>query len=270
MFASKGWRVGLVARGEQGLEDTRKDVVARGSAGCVAPADVSDSEALESAAAKVERELGVIDVWVNDAGVSVVAPFTEITADEFRRVTDVTYMGTVNGVRTALKHMRPRDHGTIVNVASAIAYRGIPLMAPYSGAKYAVRGFTEAVRSELIHDRSRVHLTMVHPPSVNTPFFSHSPNRWTDEAPRPPPPVYQPEIIADAIYFAATHRRREVQVGGQTVQFAAMNKVVPAFTDWVLGQVGYAIQKSKNPNALRLRDPNLFAPTDNVHDVRGP
>lgn len=166
--------------------------------------------------------------------------------------------------------MLPRDQGTIVNVVSVASYRAVPLMAAYSGAKYAVRGFTEAVRSELIHDGRRVHLTMVHPASVNTPFFSHAPMHWQDESPRPPPPAYQPEVIADAIYFAATHRRREVMVGGQTVQFAWMNKLAPGVADWLFGKLAHAVLRSKSSEAMRLRDPNLFDATDRVHSVRGP
>lgn len=269
-FARHGWRVGLIARSGEGLELAANDVNAAGGSACVAVADVTDPEALERAASRIEGELGPIDVWINDAGLSVVAPFTEITEPEFRRVTDVTYMGTVNGIRTALRRMISRDRGTIVNVVSAVGYRGIPLMSAYSGAKYAVRGLTEAVRSELLHDRSRVHLTMVHPPSVNTPFFSHAKVNWTDKAARPPPPVYQPEVVADAIHFAATHRRREVKVGGQTVQMAWLNKVAPAATDWLLGKLGYAAQQTKDPEALRRRDPNLFKAREHVHDVRGP
>ncbi len=269
-FAERGWSVGLIARSEPGLEETRGDVERAGARAVVAPADVSDSIALNAAAAAIEHELGPIDVWVNDAGIAVVAPFLETSEDEYRRVTEVTYLGTVNGTRTALRLMKPRNQGTIVNVVSAVSYRAVPLMSAYSGAKYAIRGFTEATRSELIHDRSKVHLTMVHPPAVNTPFFSHAPTHGMDEVPRPPPPVYQPELIADAIYFAATHRRREVMVGGQTVQFAMLNKIAPALSDWLLGQVGYATQKSRNPEARRRRDPNLLAPTDRVHDVRGP
>ena len=270
LFARRGWNVGLVARSEEGLALARRDVTASGAEAVTVVADVTDGAALEHAAASIEQALGPIDVWVNNAGASTVAPFLEVSEDEFRRVTEVTYMGTVNGVRTALGRMSARDRGTIVNVASAIAYRGAPLMAPYSGAKYAVRGFTEAVRSELLHDRSRVHLTMVHPPSVNTPFFAHAPSPWTDATPRPAPPVYQPEVVADAIHFAATHRRREVMVGAQTVQLVWLNKVAPGLADWLAGKVGYAAQRSTSRRAMRLRDPSLVDAGSRVHQARGP
>lgn len=269
LFASRGWNVGLIARGEAGLEATRQDVSGAGGRAAVAPADVSDAAALERAASQVEDELGPIEVWINVAGVSVYGAFKDVTEEEFRRVTDVTYLGAVNGTRTALRRMLPRDRGTIVTVGSAIAYRGTPLQSAYSGAKYALRGFNEAVRSELIHDGSQVHLAIVHPPSVNTPFFSHAESRMAD-LPRPPPPVYQPEIIADALYFAATHRRREIVVGGQSVQMQALNTVAPGVSDLLLGRFGYAAQGSRSERARALRDPNLFRPAARVHDVRGP
>jgi hypothetical protein len=158
-----------------------------------------------------------------------------------------------------------------VNVASVVSYRAAPLMSAYSGAKFALRGFTEAVRSELIHDRSPVHLTLVHPPSTNTPFFSHAPSRAMGEgAPRPPVPVVQPEVIADAIYFAATHRRREVMVGAQTVQFAWLNQIAPGLADWLFGRVGYAMQRTSDKAAIRRRDPALFRPGERTHTARGP
>ncbi len=261
LFGRRGWRVGLIARSEPDLDEVRRDVLATGATAIVAAADVGDSEALERAAATVERGLGPIDVWINDAGVGVVAPFTRTTEAEFRHTTETTYLGAVNGTRVALRRMVPRGQGTIVNVASAVSYRAAPLMSAYSGAKFALRGFTEAVRSELIHDRSAVHLTIVHPPSVNTPFFSHAPSRAMGEGvPRPPVPVVQPEVIADAIYFAATHRRREVMVGAQTVQFARLNQIAPGLADWLFGRIGYAMQRTSDKAAIRRRDPALFRP----------
>jgi short-subunit dehydrogenase len=270
-FARKGWRVGLIARGEDGLDAARADVIAEGGTAAIAVADVADAAALEAAAQQIEATLGPIDVWVNNAGTSVYGEFAALDPDEFRRVTDVTYLGAVNGTRVALKRMQPRDRGTIVNVCSAIAYRAAPLQSAYSGAKYALRGFTEAVRSELIHNRSRVHLTMVHPPSTNTPFFNHAANHLpTGGVPRPPPPVYQPEITADAIFFAATHRRREVMVTGETVAFAWANKLALGLTDLLMGLTGYATQTSRKPGLAEERDEAVDAPGHRPSRVHGP
>jgi short-subunit dehydrogenase len=254
-FARHGWRVGLIARREDDLDAARRDVITQGGTAAIAPSDVADAQALERAAVQIEAALGPIDVWINDAGISFYGTFEAIPEEEFRRVTDVTYLGAVNGTRIALRRMKPRDHGTIVNVCSAIAYRAVPLQSPYSGAKYALRGFSEAVRSELSHDRSRVHLTMVHPPAANTPFFAHAGSVMPDGAPRPPPPVYQPEIVADAIYLAATSRRREVMVGGATVGFALANKIMPGVLDVFAGVFGEFAQKSRRADVLHDRDP---------------
>lgn len=258
-FARRGWRVGLIARSEENLDAARKDVVDAGGTASVAVADVADSGQVEAAAEHIEAELGPIDVWVNNAGVSVFGKFMDITEEEFRRVTDVNYLGTVNGTRTALKRMLPRNRGTVVQVLSTISYRGVPLQSPYSGSKYALRGFTEAIRSELVNDRSQVHVTMVHPPSVNTPFYNHAATHMPKPL-RPPPPIYQPEIVADAIYLAATSRRREVKVGGQTVAIALGNTFAPGLLDFLGGLVGPASQQSDKGGAVAVRDPNLFAP----------
>ena len=197
-FARHGWRVGLIARSEENLDAARGDVVTAGGTASVQVADVADSAQLERAAERIEMELGPIDVWINNAGVSVYGKFLDITEEEFRRVTDTNYFGTVNGTRIALKRMVPRNRGTIVQILSAISYRAVPLQSAYSGSKYALRGFTEAVRAELIHDNSAVHVTMVHPPGVNTPFYNHAVSHMPEPV-HPPPPVYQPEVIADAI-----------------------------------------------------------------------
>ena len=258
-FARQGWRVGLIARSEENLDAARKDVVEAGGTASVAVADVADSGQVEAAAEHIEAELGPIDVWVNNAGVSVYGKFMDIPEEEFRRVTDVNYMGTVNGTRTALKRMLPRNKGTVVQVLSTISYRGVPLQSPYSGSKYALRGFTEAIRSELVNDRSQVHVTMVHPPAVNTPFYNHATSHMPKPV-RPPPPVYQPEIIADAIYLAATSRRREVKVGGQTVAIALGNTLAPGLLDFLGGLIGPASQQSDKNGTVAVRDPNLFAP----------
>ena len=268
-FARHGWRVGLIARGEENLDAVRQDVVAAGGNASVQVADVADSAQLERAAERVEMELGPIDVWINNAGVSVYGKFLDITEEEFRRVTETNYFGTVNGTRIALKRMVPRNKGTVVQILSAIAYRGVPLQSPYSGSKYALRGFTEAVRAELIHDNSAVHLTMVHPPAVNTPFYNHAVSHMPQPV-RPPPPVYQPELVADAIYFAATNRRREVKVAGPSLGFAIGNKFAPNLFDLFAGKAGVAAQQTSKRGAVEVRDPNLFTPPTRPSPTHGP
>ena len=268
-FAKHGWRVGLIARGEDTLDATRRDVVTEGGTASVAIADVADSAQLEAAAAKIEAELGPIDVWVNNAGVSVYGKFWDIPEDEFRIVTETNYFGTVNGTRTALTRMRPRNRGTIVQILSAISYRGVPLQSPYSGSKYALRGFTEALRAELMDEKSEVHVTMVHPPAVNTPFYNHAVSHMPKPV-RPPPPVYQPEIVADAIYLAATTRRREVKVTASTVFFAVANKFAPGLLDWGAGKGAVAMQQSDQGGEVAVRDPNLREPGKLKHGTHGP
>ena len=257
-FAQDGWRVGLIARGGDTLDQVRKDVVEAGGTACVAIADVADSAALEVAAAEIEAVLGPIDVWVNNAGIGIFGFFMDTPEAEFRTVTDTNYLGTVNGTRVALRRMQPRNRGAIVQVASTLSYRAVPLQSPYCGSKFAIRGFTEALRSELKHQNSAVHLTMVHPPAVNTPFYNHAQSHMPKPV-RPPPPIYQPEIVADAILYAATHRRREVKVGEATLVFAIGNKFVPELMDWVAGKVGVALQQSDaGPTSpIALRDTNL-------------
>jgi short-subunit dehydrogenase len=256
-FARDGWRVGLISRSTDTLDAVRRDVVTLGGTACVAAADVADSGALEAAAAHIEQALGPIDVWINNAGVSVYGKFLDITEEEFRRTTETNYYGTVNGTRVALRRMIPRNRGTVVQVLSAISYRGVPLQSAYSGSKYALRGFTEAIRSELIGEGSRVHVTMIHPPAVNTPFYNHAQSHLPKPV-RPPPPVYQPEIVADAVYLAATTRRREVQVTSSTVGLTIVNKAVPSLLDYALGKVGLAAQQTDKGGAAAKRDSNLF------------
>ena len=269
LFGQHGWRVGLIARSADNLEAARKDVVAAGGTASVAVADVSDSAALEAAAARIEGELGPIDVWINNAGVGIFAKFMDIPEDEFRRLTDVNYLGTVNGTRVALRRMLPRNRGTVVQILSAISYRGVPLQSPYSGSKYALRGFTEAIRSELANDNSAVHVTMVHPPAVNTPFYNHAVSHMPKPV-RPPPPVYQPEVVADAIYLAATTRRREVKVGGATLGFAVANKLTPSLLDFFAGKFGVTSQQSDEGGAVAVRDPNLHGPGQKPSSTHGP
>lgn len=269
LFAGKGWRVGLIARSPDNLDAARKDVVTAGGTASVAVADVADSAALEAAAAHIESELGPIDVWVNNAGVGVYGKFMDIPEDEFRKLTETNYFGTVNGTRVALRRMLLRNQGTVVQILSAISYRGVPLQSPYSGSKYALRGFTEAVRSELANDDSAVHLTMVHPPAVNTPFYNHAVSHMPKPV-RPPPPVYQPEIVADAIYLAATTRRREVKVTASTLGFAVANKFAPGVLDYFAGKFGVAAQQSDQGGAVAVRDPNLRGPGQKPSSTHGP
>jgi short-subunit dehydrogenase len=268
LFASTGWRVGLIARGQPGLEAVCGEIVAAGGAACVAAADVRDAAALEAAAAAIEDALGPIDVWINCAGNGVYGRFLDVPAHEFDCVTDVTYGGTVNGTRVALRRMLPRDAGVVVNVCSAIAYHGMPLLTSYSGAKAAVRGFTDGVRAELVHDRSRVRATIVFPPAVNTPFFSHAVT-YMAKPPRPAKPVYQPEIVAAGILRAALAPRREMRVGAITSLFELGNKLVPALVDRAIGRLGYDGQETDNPEAARLREPTLFAPSARAWPARG-
>jgi short-subunit dehydrogenase len=269
LFAEKGWRVALIARGPVPLEDARADIAGRGGSVACYEADVADCAALRAVAGRIAAELGPIDVWVNNAGTSVFGTFQETTEEEFRRVTDVTYMGAVNGTRIALEHMRPRNAGTIVNINSAIGFRGVPMQSAYSGAKWAMRGFSEAVRAELIAERSRVRLSVVYPPSVNTPFYSHAVAHYESGVPRPPPPVYQPEIVADAIYLAATTGRRDVLVGTQTVATAVLNGVSPRLADVLLGAVMPLAQRSTNQGVAARRDISLFTPSTLPAPERG-
>jgi NAD(P)-dependent dehydrogenase (short-subunit alcohol dehydrogenase family) len=209
-FAGHGWDVAVLARDQARLEAAAEEIRGRGARALPIVTDVADFAAVEAAAIRVERELGPIDVWVNNAMATVFAPFSRITAEEFRRGTEVTYLGQVHGTMAALAQMRPRNRGTIVNVGSALAYRAIPLQSVYCGAKYAVRGFTDALRAELLHERCAVNLVMVHLPAVNTPQFDWALNK-TGRRPQPMPPIYQPELPARAIFFAATHpQRREI------------------------------------------------------------
>ena len=240
-FAKRKAHIGLIARGEEGLEGAKREVETAGGKAIVLPADVSDAAAVEHAAATVEEQLGPIDVWVNDAMVSVFSPFKEMTAKEFERVTAVTYLGFVYGTMAALKTMLPRNRGTIVQVGSALAYRGIPLQSAYCGAKHAILGFTEAVRCEIIHDNSDVWLTMVQMPALNTPQFGWVKSRLPRK-PQPVPPIYQPEVAAEAIYFAAHTRRRQVYVGASTVVAIEGNKVFADLGDKYLGATGYDSQ----------------------------
>jgi short-subunit dehydrogenase len=245
-FAREGASVGLIARGLDGLEGARRDVEEAGGRAMVLPTDVADAGAVEAAAARVEEELGPIDIWINNATTTVFSPIKEMEPDEFRRVVDVTFMGYVYGTLAALKRMLPRDHGTIVQVGSALAYRSIPLQSAYCASKHAISGFTESLRTELLHDGSNVHVTEVHLPAVNTPQFSWNKTRLPRH-PQPVPPIYQPEVAADAVYFAAHHRRRELIVGWPTVLAIYGDRVAPGLGDRYLADQGYDAQQTDEP-----------------------
>jgi NAD(P)-dependent dehydrogenase (short-subunit alcohol dehydrogenase family) len=266
-FAQRGVHVGLLARGEDGLDATVKEVDAAGGRAIAIPTDVADASQVDSAAAAVEEELGGIDVWVNNAMTSVFAPFVDVTAEEFRRVTDVTYHGFVNGTRAALRHMLPRDRGVIVQVGSALAYRGIPLQAAYCGAKHAIEGFTESLRCELYHRGSGVRVGMVQLPALNTPQFDWVLSRLPKRA-QPVPPIFQPEVAAAAVVHMADHPRRQIWVGWSTVRAILGNKVIPGVLDLYLGWKGVAAQQTEEPMDP-ARPSNLWEPVPGDHGAHG-
>jgi short-subunit dehydrogenase len=266
-FASEGVSIGLIARGRSRLESAKQDVEARGGKALVIPADVADANAIDRAAEQVEQELGPIDVWVNDAMTTIFAPVEQITPEEFKRTTEVTYLGFVYGTMAALKRMKTRDRGTIVQVGSALAYRSIPLQSAYCGAKHAIVGFTDSLRSELIHDRSNIHLTVVHLPAMNTPQFSWCRTRLPRQ-PQPVPPIFQPEVAARAIVWASAHRRREVFVGWPTVKAIYGQDVAPAYADRYLAKAAYDGQETDQP-VSRNRPDNLFEPVDGDFSAHG-
>jgi NAD(P)-dependent dehydrogenase (short-subunit alcohol dehydrogenase family) len=261
LFASRGARVALIARGEDGLRGAAEAVEHLGGTALELPTDVADFEAVDRAAERAETELGPIDVWVNVAFASVFAPFEEITPDEFRRVTEVAYLGYVHGTMAALRRMKPRDRGTIVQVGSALGYRSIPLQSAYCGAKHAINGFTESVRCELLHDRSNVRITVVQMPAVNTPQFSWVLSRLP-ENPQPVPPIYQPEVAADGVVFAADYpQRKEYWVGGSTTATILAQKLAAPLLDRYLAHTGYSSQQT-GERTERTRQSNLWHPVD--------
>jgi len=241
-FARQGARIGLLARGHEGLEAARREIEHLGAQALAIPTDVANADEVEHAAQAVEDHFGPIDVWINNAMVSVFAPATKVTPAEFKRVTEVNYLGFVHGTLSALKRMAPRDQGTIIQVGSALAYRGIPLQSAYCASKHAIQGFTESVRCELLHDRSNVRITMVQMPALNTPQFSWVRSRLPRK-PQPVPPIFQPEVAAQAIVWAADHYRREWYVGGSTLFAIAGNKLAPSLADHYLAWQGYDAQQ---------------------------
>lgn len=267
LFAKKGADVALVARGKDGLEAARREVEACGCRALALPTDVSDAQAVEHAAEVTERELGPIDVWVNVAMVSVFSPFLEMTPEEFKRVTEVTYLGYVYGTMSALRRMHARNRGTIVQAGSALAYRSIPLQSAYCGAKHGMVGFTDSIRCELAHANSKVHITAVHLPAMNTPQFSWVKSRLPRK-PQPVPPIFQPEVGAEAIVYAATHRRREIWVGGPTVEAMIGQKLFPGLLDRYLGKTGFDAQQYDG-HADPDRPNNLWEPLSGDFGAHG-
>ncbi|MBV9008028.1 MAG: SDR family oxidoreductase [Verrucomicrobia bacterium] len=263
-FAREGARIGLVARGRAGLEGAKREVQQLGAEAIVLPVDVADAKAVDAAAAAVEEQLGPIDVWVNNAMCSVFSPVKEMQPDEYKRVTEVTYLGFVYGSLAALKRMLPRDHGVIVQVGSALAYRGIPLQSAYCASKHAIQGFCDSLRSELLYDKSKVRVVMVQMPAMNTPQFDWVKSRLPHKA-QPVPPIYQPEVAAGAVVYAAHNDRREVYVGGPTVEAIVGNKIAPAFADHYLAWTCVDAQQTSEPENPN-RPNNLFEPVDDKVD----
>jgi NAD(P)-dependent dehydrogenase (short-subunit alcohol dehydrogenase family) len=272
LFGRRGDRVAVLARGTDGLAGAAEDIGAAGGTALPISADMADYAQLDAAAERIERELGPIDIWINAGFSSVFAPFAEISPEEFRRVTDVTYLGFVHGTMAALSRMRARDHGTIVQVGSALSERSIPLQSAYCGAKHGVVGFTSSLRCELLHEGSNVHVTVVQMPAVNTPQFSWVRSKLPNQ-PQPVAPIYQPEVAARGVVYAADHPRRRVYwVGGSTAATLVANRFVPALLDRYLARTGYRSQQTDQP-ADQHRPENLWQPADappgDDHGARG-
>lgn len=266
-YAEKGAHVGLLARGQDGLEAAAREVRDLGGRALICPVDVADARAVESAAQRIEETLGPISVWVNNAMASVFSRAIDMKPEEFRRVTEVTYLGYVYGTLSALRRMIPRDRGVIVQVGSALAYRGIPLQSAYCGAKHAIQGFTESLRCELLHDDINIHLTMVNMPALNTPQFGWVKSRLPHKG-QPVPPIFQPEVAADAIVWASENNRREVSVGFPTVKAIYGNMVAPGYADHYLAAYGFDSQQTAEPRDPRAPH-NLWHPIPGDHGAHG-
>lgn len=266
-FARPGARIALLARGERGLAAAKAEVASAGAVALAIPTDVSNEAQVEAAAAQVEREWGRIDVWVNNAMATIFGPVSALRGDQIKRATEVTYLGAVYGTLSALKRMRARNRGVIVQVGSALAYRAIPLQAPYCAAKHALRGFTDSLRSELLHDQSSIQLTMVHLSAFNTPQFDWALN-LVGKRPTPVPPIFQPELAAEAIVWAARNPRREVFVGWPAVKAVIANKMVPSLLDRVLSKQGYSGQITSEPLPPHACA-NLYDPCDTNPGAHG-
>jgi short-subunit dehydrogenase len=268
LFARRGDKVALLARGRDGLKAAAREVELAGGQALPIKVDVADAEEVEQAAEEVERKLGPIDVWVNNAMATVFGAVKQASAEEFHRVTEVTYLGSVYGTKAALKHMLPRNRGVIVQVSSALGVRSIPLQAPYCGAKHAIAGFLESLRSELLHDKSQVQITEVLLPAVNTPQFGWARNHLSHR-PRPLAPIYAPEVAARAIVWASDHPRRRIEVGAPTVAIAFAQKLIPGLLDRYMAASAYRGQQIEHePENGRHRD-NLFAPVGGDHGTQG-
>jgi NAD(P)-dependent dehydrogenase (short-subunit alcohol dehydrogenase family) len=266
-FAKERARIGLLARGRDGLEAAAKEVQTAGGQALALPVDVAIPEQVEEAAAAVEQHFGSIDIWINNAMVSVFSPVKEMTPDEFKRVTEVTYLGYVHGTLSALRHMLPRDRGVILQVGSALAYRGIPLQSAYCAAKHAIQGFSESLRCELLHDNSQIRLIMVELPALNTPQFSWVKSRLPRK-PQPVPPIFQPEVAAEAIFWAAHQVRPEIYVGWPTVKAIVGDKIAPRIADHYLARYGYDAQQT-DERAPADRPDNLWEPLPGDHGAHG-
>ncbi|MDE1895876.1 MAG: SDR family oxidoreductase [Rhodospirillales bacterium] len=266
-FAKKGCDVGIIGRDRERLESAAEALRQLGVRSFAYAADVADAEAVEAAADAIEAELGPIDVWVNNAMATVFAPVGNVSAEEYKRATEVTYLGTVHGCKAAIRLMTRRGKGVIINVGSALAYRSVPLQSAYCGAKSAIRGFTDSLRSELIHDRSGIRLCMVHLPAVNTPQFNWALNKM-GRRPQPVPPIYSPTVPARAIVFAAFHPRREIWVGFPTIKAILGNRIAPGFADWYLAKAGYTGQLTSEPEP-KDRPANLFEPVPGDYRAEG-
>ena len=269
LLAKRGWRVGLIARGEQGLAASLRDVEATGARAATAQADVADRKALADAANAIVAKLGPIDAWINCAGNGVYGRLEDVSEQEFRRVTDVTYHGTVNGTRVALTHMREQRQGTIVNVCSAMVFHALPLMSSYAGAKAAVRAFGQSIRGELRLEHSPIRISTVFPPAANTPFFSHALSHMGWPA-RPARPVYQPEVVARGIWHAMASGRAEMTITGTVATFSLAARLAPGLMGWCVGQMGFERQLTREPRACALQEMTLFAPSRRVFTVHGP
>ncbi len=266
-FAAQGCDVALIARGIEGLEGAKREVEQAGGRALVLPVDIADAEAVENAAAETELKLGPIDVWVNNAMNSVFSPVKEMTPEDYKRVTDVTYLGHVYGALSALKRMLPRDRGSIIFVGSALAYRGIPLQSAYCGAKHAIEGFFDSLRTELMHDGSNVKISMVQLPAMNTTQFKFVKTRLPRK-PRPMGTIYQPEVAAEVVEFASRDHRREYFVGWPTVKAIVGNKIAPWYADWVLARNGYEGQMTSEPEDPGRKN-NLWEPLPGDHGAHG-
>ena len=266
-FGRAGWRIGLIARDEQALAQVKSEVERLGGKALVAAADVADADAVFAAADTISQTFGTIDVWINDAMVTVFSPVWKMTPKEYRRVTEVTYLGFVHGTMAALRHMRPRNRGKIIQIGSALAYRGIPLQSAYCGAKHAIRGFTDSVRTELIHEESNIEIMIAELPAVNTPQFDWARTHMAHE-PRPVGPVVQPETVANIVFKAARQPHREIWIGLSTLKVILGNMALPSFLDRYLAHAAFRQQATRRPVAVDRSD-NLMFPLRGLHRTEG-